>query len=165
GWACVVKVLSPIVNAPNLDEHFAHAVKVAVGVSLARLGMFAAALSYLEEPDGPVAVAAVDGALARGLSLRADGDEDTAREGLQDLYAANPENAQVEEALTDSSYGIVPTTADRIDARIDPWDPSTKPKPGDFVDPGAQERKALLLSEAERELDEFIGLEKVKDQA
>src|SRR5207302_1166427 len=82
---------------------------------------FAAALSYLEDPDGPVAVAAVDGALARALSLRADGDEDTAREVLQDLYAANPENAQVEEALTDSSFGIVPTSADRIAARIAPW--------------------------------------------
>jgi type VII secretion ATPase EccA len=163
-WSDVVKLLSPIVNDTDLDEHFAHAVKVALGVSLARLGMFAAALSYLEEPDGPVAVAAVDGALARALSLRADGDEDTAREVLQDLYAANPENAQVEEALTDTSFGIVPTTADRIAARIDPWDPATEPKPGDFVDPGAQERKAVLLSEAERELDEFIGLEKVKDQ-
>ena len=141
-WADVVKLLSPIVNDPDLDEHFAHAAKVALGIALARLGMFAAALSYLEEPDGPVAVAAVDGALARALSLRADGDEDTAREVLQDLYAANPENAQVEEALTDTSFGIVPTTADRIDARIDPWDPETEPKPGDFVDPGAQERKA-----------------------
>ena len=30
---------------------------------------------------------------------------------------------------------------DRIDARSDPWDVSTEPKPGDFVDPGAQERK------------------------
>ena len=121
--------------------------------------MFAAALSYLEEPEGPVAVAAVDGALAKALSLRADGDEDTAREVLQDLYAANPENAQVEEALTDTSFGIVPTSSDRIDARSDPWDVSTEPKPGDFVDPGAQERKAVLLSEAERELDEFIGLD------
>jgi len=157
-WSDVVKLLSPIVNDADLDEHFAHAVKVA------RLGMFAAALSYLEEPDGPVAVAAVDGALAQALSLRADGDEDTAREVLQDLYAANPENAQVEEALTDTSFGIVPTTSDRIDARSDPWDVGTEPKPGDFVDPGAQERKAVLLSEAERELDEFIGLDKVKDQ-
>src|SRR6201984_3529462 len=163
-WADVVKLLSPIVNDPGLDEHFAHAVKIALGISLARLGMFAAALSYLEEPDGPVAVAVVDGALAKALALRADGDEDTAREVLQDLYAANPENAQVEEALTDSSFGIVPTTADRIDARIDPWDPATEPTPGDFVDPGAQERKAVLLSEAERELGEFIGLERVKDQ-
>ncbi len=163
-WADVVKLLSPVVNDPGLDDHYAHAVKIALGVSLARLGMFAAALAYLEEPEGPIAVAAVDGGLARALSLRADGDEDTAREVLQDLYAANPENAEVEEALTDTSFGIVPTTADRINARVDPWDPSTEPKPGDFVDPGAQERKAVLLSEAERELDEFIGLDKVKDQ-
>jgi type VII secretion ATPase EccA len=163
-WADVVKLLSPIVNDPGLDERSAHAVKIALGVSLARLGMFAAALAYLEEPEGPIPVAAVDGGLAKALSLRADGDEETSREVLQDLYAANPENAQVEEALTDTSFGIVPTTADRIDARSDPWDPKTEPKPGDFVDPGAQERKAVLLSEAERELDEFIGLEKVKDQ-
>jgi type VII secretion ATPase EccA len=163
-WADVVKLLSPVVNDPGLDEHYAHAVKIALGVSLARLGMFAAALAYLEEPNGPIAVAAVDGGLARALSLRADGDDETAREVLQDLYAANPENAQVEEALTDTSFGIVPTTADRIDARTDPWDFTTEPKPGDFVDPGAQERKAVLLSEAERELDEFIGLERVKDQ-
>jgi type VII secretion ATPase EccA len=163
-WADVVKLLSPIVNDPGLDEHFAHAAKIALGIALARLGMFAAALAYLEEPGGPVAVAAMDGALARALALRADGDEDTAREALQELYAANPENAQVEEALSDSSFGIVPTTADRINARTDPWDPDTEPEPGDFIDPEAQERKAVLLAEAERELDEFIGLEKVKDQ-
>ncbi len=163
-WADVVKLLSPVVNDTGLDEHYAHAVKVALGVSLARLGMFAAALAHLEESEGPIAVAAVDGGLARALSLRADGDDETAREVLQDLYAANPENAQVEEALTDTSFGIVPTTADRIAARTDPWDCRTEPKPGDFVDPGAQERKAVLLSEAERELDEFIGLDKVKDQ-
>jgi type VII secretion ATPase EccA len=163
-WADVVKLLSPIVNDPDLDEHFAHAAKIALGTALARLGMFAAALAYLEEPGGPVAIAALDGALAKALTLRADGDEDTAREVLQDLYAANPENTRVEEALSDSSFGIVPTTADRIDARTDPWDPGTEPEPGDFIDPEAQERKAVLLAEAERELDEFIGLEKVKDQ-
>jgi len=163
-WADIVKLLSPVVKDPGLDDHFAHAVKIALGVSLARLGMFAAALAYLEEPEGPIAVAAVDGGLAKALSLRADGDDETAREVLQDLYAANPENAQVEEALTDTSFGIVPTTADRINARTDPWDVATEPQPGDYVDPGAQERKAVLLSEAERELDEFIGLDKVKDQ-
>jgi type VII secretion ATPase EccA len=163
-WADVVKLLSPIVNESDLDEHFAHAAKITLGIALARLGMFAPALSYLEEPDGPIAVAAVDGGLARALALRADGDEDTAREVLQDLYAANPQNAQVEEALLDTSFGIETTTADRIDARTDPWDPETEPSPGDFIDPGAQERKAVLLAEAEKELDEFIGLDQVKNQ-
>jgi len=81
-------------------------------------------------------------------------------EGPRALGAGQPDGADP----AHSSFGIVPTSSDRIDARTDPWDPQTEPKPGDFVDPGAQERKAVLLGEAERELDEFIGLEKVKDQ-
>jgi len=163
-WSDVVKLLTPIVNDADLDETFTHAAKTTLGIALARLGMFAPALSYLEEPDGPVAVAAVDGALAKGLVLRAHVDEESAEEVLQDLYAANPENEEVEHALLDTSIGLVTTTADRIAARTDPWDPETEPAPGEFVDPGAQERKRALLAEAERELDEFIGLDKVKDQ-
>jgi type VII secretion ATPase EccA len=163
-WSDVVKLLTPIVNDPDLDEAFSHAAKITLGTALARLGMFAPALSYLEEPDGPVAVAALDGALAKALVLRAHVDEESASEVLQDLYAAHPENEQVEKALSDTSFGIVTTTAARIEARTDPWDPDTEPSPGDFVDPEAKERKRVLLAEAERELDEFIGLDKVKDQ-
>jgi type VII secretion ATPase EccA len=163
-WSDVVKLLTPIVNDSALDEVFAHAAKITLGIALARLGMFAPALSYLEEPDGPIVVAAVDGALAKALVLRAHVDEDSANEVLQDLYAANPENEEIEHALSDPSFGIVTTTAARIEARTDPWDPETEPSPGDFVDPEAKERKRMLLAEAERELDEFIGLDKVKDQ-
>ncbi|AZP83250.1 type VII secretion system ESX-3 AAA family ATPase EccA3 [Mycobacterium avium subsp. paratuberculosis] len=163
-WSDVVKLLTPIVNDTDLDEAFSHAAKIALGTALARLGMFAPALSYLEEPEGPVAVAAVDGALAKALVLRAHVDEDSASEVLQDLYAAHPENEQVEQALTDTSFGIVTTTAARIEARTDPWDPETEPSAEDFVDPAAHERKAVLLHEAERQLAEFIGLEEVKNQ-
>ncbi len=163
-WSDVVKLLTPIVNDADLDAAFTHAAKITLGIALARLGMFAPALSYLEEPEGPVAVAAVDGALAKALVLRVHVDEESAEEVLQDLYAANPENEEVEQALLDTSFGLVTTTADRIAARTDPWDPETEPNPGEFVDPGALERKRVLLAEAERELDEFIGLDKVKDQ-
>ncbi len=163
-WSDVVKLLTPIVNDAGLDEAFAHAARIALGTALARLGMFAPALSYLEEPEGPVAVAAVDGALAKALVLRAHVDEESASEVLQDLYAAHPENEQVEQALSDTSFGIVTTTAARIDARTDPWDPGTEPSVEDFVDPAAHERKAALLAEAERQLAEFIGLDEVKNQ-
>ncbi|CAM3524276.1 type VII secretion system ESX-3 AAA family ATPase EccA3 [Mycobacterium colombiense] len=163
-WSDVVKLLTPIVNDADLDEAFSHAAKIALGTALARLGMFAPSLSYLEEPEGPVAVAAVDGALAKALVLRAHVDEDSASEVLQDLYAAHPENEQVEQALTDTSFGIVTTTAARIEARTDPWDPETEPSAEDFVDPAAHERKAVLLHEAERQLAEFIGLDEVKNQ-
>ncbi|WP_407689360.1 type VII secretion AAA-ATPase EccA [Mycobacterium sp. HUMS_1102779] len=163
-WSDVVKLLTPVVNDADLEEAFAHAARIALGTALARLGMFAPALSYLEEPDGPVPAAAVDGALAKALVLRAHVDEESAGEVLQDLYAAHPENAQVEQALSDTSFGIVTTTAARIEARTDPWDPATEPSVEDFVDPAAHERKATLLAEAERQLAEFIGLDEVKNQ-
>jgi type VII secretion ATPase EccA len=163
-WSDVVKLLTPIVNDPELDEAYTHAAKIALGISLARLGLFAPALSYLEEPEGPVAVAAVDGALAKALVLRMHVDEESASEVLQDLYAAHPENEQVEHALTDTSFGIVTTTAARIEARTNPWDLETEPSAEDFVDPSAHERKGVLLHEAERQLAEFIGLDEVKNQ-
>ncbi|HEX2213077.1 MAG TPA: type VII secretion AAA-ATPase EccA, partial [Mycobacterium sp.] len=163
-WSDVVRLLTPIVNDSTLDEKYAHAVRVALATSLARLGMFAPALSYLEDPSGPVDVATVDGTLVKALSLRAQGEDLDAADVLAELYAANPENEQVEVALSDTSYGIVPTTAARIEARTDPWDPETEPTEVDFVDPGAKERKAHLLVEAEAELAEFIGLEEVKYQ-
>ncbi|MCV7311619.1 type VII secretion AAA-ATPase EccA [Mycobacterium paraffinicum] len=163
-WSDVVKLLTPVVNDAELDEAFSHAAKIALGTALARLGMFAPALSYLEEPDGPVAVAAVDGALAKALVLRAHVDEESASEVLQDLYAAHPENEQIEQALSDTSFGIVTTTAARIEARTDPWDPDTEPSAEDFVDPAAHERKSVLLHEAELQLAEFIGLDEVKNQ-
>jgi type VII secretion ATPase EccA len=163
-WSDVVRLLTPVVNDPSLDEVTGHAARVTLGIALARLGMFAPALSHLEEPDGPIAVAVVDGALAKALSLRAQGEHDDANELLQDLYAANPENTNVEEALSDSTFGLTTTTAARIEARTNPWDPDSEPSETEFVDPGAKERKAHLLIEAEAELAEFIGLEEVKFQ-
>ena len=163
-WSDVVRLLTPVVNDPKLDEHYAHAARVTLGIALANLGMYAPAISHLENPEGPVAVAAVDGGLVKGLSLRAQGETDEAADVLAELYAANPEHAGTEAALLDSSFGLTTTTAARIDARSDPWDPNTEPGEGDFVDPGAKERKAHLLTEAEAELAEFIGLEEVKYQ-
>lgn len=163
-WSDVVRLLTPVVTTQTPDDTVAHAARVTVGVALARLGMFAPALSYLEQPDGPVAAAAVDGALAKALSLRAQGEEPDAADVLHDLYAANPEHAEVEAALSDPTFGFTTTTAARIEARSDPWDPATEPGEADFVDSGAKERKAHLLVEAEAELDEFIGLDEVKFQ-
>ncbi|MCG5432073.1 type VII secretion AAA-ATPase EccA [Mycobacterium sp. MYCO198283] len=163
-WSDVVRLLTPIVNDPRLDETFRHGARTALGTALARLGMFAPALSYLAEPAGPIAVAAVDGALAKALALRAHGEDDEAGDVLAQLYAANPGNEQVEAALSDPTFGMATTTAARIDARTDPWDVDTEPGEADFIDPGAHERKASLLAEAEAELSLFIGLDEVKTQ-
>ncbi|KMO83222.1 MAG: type VII secretion AAA-ATPase EccA [Mycolicibacterium rufum] len=163
-WADVVRLLTPVVADESLDETYRHAARITLGVALARLGMFAPALSHLDRPEGPIALAAVDGAFAKALCLRAQGQDEDALELLQELYAANPDNTAIEDALSDGTYGILTTTAARIEARSNPWDPQTEPGEADFVDPGAKDRKAHLLAEAEAELAEFIGLEEVKYQ-
>jgi type VII secretion ATPase EccA len=163
-WADVAQLLAPVAADESHDPLIAHAVRVALGVALAKLGMFAPALAYLDDPSGPIPVAAVDGALAKALSLRHHGDPEAAAEVLQDLYAAHPQNAEVEHALSDPSVGLRTTTAARIAARADPWDPRTEPAEEDFIDPEAAARKAALLAEAEQQLGEFIGLEQVKEQ-
>jgi hypothetical protein len=76
----VVRLLTAVVNDPSLDEVVSHAARVTLGNALARLGMFAPALSYLEEPEGPIAVAAVDGALGKALALRAQGEDEDAND-------------------------------------------------------------------------------------
>jgi type VII secretion ATPase EccA len=165
-WSHVVALLTPIVGDSQfkLDPAAAHAVRIALGTSLARLRMFAPALSYLEDPTGPIEVAAIDGTFAKALTLRSHGEEDEAADVLHELYAAHPTRGEIQQALADPTYGFITTTAARIDARTDAWDPTTEPSEADFVDPGAKERKAELLGLAEQQLAEFIGLDEVKTQ-
>ncbi|MGB0969604.1 MAG: type VII secretion AAA-ATPase EccA [Mycobacterium sp.] len=165
-WSDVVALLTPLVGEakPALDALVAHAVRIVLGISLARLGMFAPALSYLEDPSGPIEVATIDGKLAKALALRSHGEDMEAADLLHELYASRPDHNMIEEALADPTFGFVTTTAARIAARSDVWDPATEPSEADFIDPGAKERKAELLSLAEQQLAEFIGLDEVKTQ-
>ncbi len=64
-WADVVRLLTPVVADESLEATYAHAARITLGIALARLGMFAPALSHLERPEGPIAVAAVDGTFAK----------------------------------------------------------------------------------------------------
>ncbi len=165
-WSDVVALLTPLVGdaKPALDPLVAHAVRIALGISLARLGMFAPALSYLEDPSGPIEVATIDGTFAKALALRGHGEDAEAADVLHELYATRPGHGMIEEALADPTFGFATTSAARIAARTDAWDPGTEPSEADFIDPGAQERKAELLSLAEQQLAEFIGLDEVKTQ-
>lgn len=93
--------------------------------------------------------------------LRAHVDEDSASEVLQDLYAAHPENEQIEQALSDTSFGIVTTTAPES-RRAPTLGPGHGAQCRGLRGPRAHERKSVLLHEAELQLAEFIGLDEVK---
>ena len=165
-WSDVVKLLTPIVNDSDLDGAFSHAAKITLGTALARLGMFAPALSYLEEPDGPVA--------RRGGRRRAGQSARPAcarRRGLGKRGAAGPlrgpsgertgRTCAVRHQLWDRDHHLG-TGSRRAPIR---GTANTEPSRERLRRPvGAHERKGVLLHEAERQLAEFIGLDEVKNQ-
>lgn len=125
--------------------------------------MFAPALSYLEEPDGPVAVAAVDGALAKALVLRAHVDEESASEVLQDLYAAHPKTNRSSRRCRIPASGSSPPQPGG--SRPAPIRGIRRPSPARRISSIPRPTNARpLLHEAELQLAEFIGLDEVKRQ-
>ena len=74
---------------------------------------------------------------------------------LEWLQATHAE-PKVAAALGDPSHRLVTTTAEKIAARTDPWDPASV-----AADDSGRER---LLSEAQAELNRQIGLSRVKEQ-
>ncbi|KUI27947.1 type VII secretion AAA-ATPase EccA [Mycobacterium sp. IS-1496] len=139
------------------DTFLAAAAGVAHGVAAANLGLFTEAERRLTEmntsPAGQACAPTIAWYLA--MTYRSQGNEDGARALLEWLQATHPE-PKVTAALRDPSYRLVTTTAEKIAARTDPWDPASA-----VADTSGRER---LLAEAQAELDRQIGLSRVKEQ-
>ena len=161
-WSDVVKLLTPIVNDAGLDEAFSHAARIALGTALARLGMFAPALSYLEEPDGPSRSPRWTARSPRRWCCARTSTRSRPAKYCRTCTRPTPRTNRSSTPCPTPVSGSSPPARPGSTARTDPWDPATEPSPGDFVDPAAHERKAVLLAEAERQLAEFIGLERSK---
>ncbi|OBB27274.1 type VII secretion AAA-ATPase EccA [Mycolicibacterium peregrinum] len=139
------------------DTFLAAAAGVAHGVAAANLGLFTEADRRLTAADGTPAAAACSRAIAWFLAMarRAQGNEESAQVLLEWLQANFPE-PKVTAALRDPAYRLETTTAEKIAARTDPWDPSSV-----VADTSGREK---LLAEAQAELDKQIGLSRVKEQ-
>ncbi|OBB13777.1 type VII secretion AAA-ATPase EccA [Mycolicibacterium setense] len=139
------------------DKFLAAAASVAHGVAAANLGLFTEADRRLTEADGTPAAAACSRAIAWFLAMarRHQGNEESAQVLLEWLQANFPE-PKVTAALRDPAYRLETTTAEKIAARTDPWDPSSV-----VADTSARDK---LLVEAQAELDRQIGLSRVKEQ-
>ncbi len=66
-------------------------------------------------------------------------------------------------ALDDPSYGVPVTTAEAIAARTNRWDPDSGPSLADLRRAQQRQEASQVLERAERDLDEFIGLQRVKE--
>lgn len=168
-WHDVRRVLAPLTPQAHNDPYLFQAMSVAQGLSTAYLGLWEPAFGQLSaHGQGPIPAASSEALLAAALSARALGRGDSATALLNEAYgiAGIQDNvrATIGTALSDPGYGIQPTTAARIDARTDYWDPDTEPGERDFARQLGASRREELRAEAEAELAEFVGMADVKEQ-
>lgn len=168
-WHDVRRVLAPVAGQVRDDPYLHQAVQVASGLAGAYLGLWEQAFDQLSNHgEGPIPAANSEALLGAGLSARALGRADEAAALLNEAYAAAGDNtalrSTITSALSDPGFGIHPTTAARIDARTDLWDPDTEPGERDFVRSLGAERREELKAEAVAELADFVGMDDVKNQ-
>ncbi|AMO58888.1 type VII secretion AAA-ATPase EccA [Mycolicibacterium phlei] len=154
-WTDVIDEVRAAAGWP--DKFLAAAAGVAHGVAAANLGLFTEAERRLTEANSSPAGEACAPAIAWYLAMtrRGQGNEEGAVALLEWLQATHPE-PKVAEALRDPSYRLATTSAEKIAARRDPWDPGSVQ-----ADTSQRDR---LLAEAQAELDRQIGLTRVKEQ-
>ncbi|GAB3220372.1 type VII secretion AAA-ATPase EccA [Mycolicibacterium hippocampi] len=154
-WTDVIEEVRGAGSWP--DKFLAAAAGVAHGVAAANLGLFTEAERRLMESNSSPAGEACAPAIAWYLAMtrRGQGNEEAAVALLEWLQATHP-SPKVAAALQDPTYRLETTTAEKIAARRDAWDPASV-----VADNSGRER---LLAQAQSELDRQIGLTRVKDQ-
>lgn len=151
-------VIDEVRAASGWPDKFLGAVAgVAHGVAVTNLGLFTEAERRLTESNSSPAGEACAPAIAWYLAMarRSQGNEDAAMALLEWLQATHP-SPKVSAALKDPAYRLVTTTAEKIAARTDRWDPDSV-----VADTSARDE---LLADAQAELDRQIGLSRVKEQ-
>ncbi|SIJ21895.1 type VII secretion AAA-ATPase EccA [Mycobacteroides abscessus subsp. abscessus] len=162
-WHDVRKVLAKLPAGTHTDARLRQAVAVANGVATAYLGMWDKATELLAEAGGPMPTATAEALLTAALCARALEKSAEATTLLNEAYAVDGDVAasvreRISTALSDPEYGILATSAARIEARTDPWDESTEPSDSDSKKL-TPEKRAELYAESQELLDELVGME------
>ncbi len=167
-WHDVRRVLGNV-HTPATDGYLRQAVSVAYGAASAYLGLWEQAFELLTaQGRGPIPAATAEALLVAALCARAMDRQQDGAALLNEAYAVtdigDDIRARITTALSDPEYGIVATTAARIDARTDIWDPATEPGEREHSRQLGAARREQLKAEAAHELDGFVGMADVKDQ-
>ena len=161
--------------APAHNAIVEAATRLLKGIAQTGLGQFDAALATLDSVSSLAEQAMLDrqgtdtrhllaeAALYRGLCQRALGNEAAARKEFGAASIDGQLHADAAAALDDPTYGAAVTTAEAISARRDRWDPESGPSVADLRKAQQRQEAGKVLERAERELDEFIGLRRVKE--
>ena len=161
--------------APAHNAIVEAATRLLKGIAQTGLGQFDAALATLDSVSSLAEQAMLDrqgtdtrhllaeAALYRGLCQRALGNEAAARKEFGAASIDGQLHADAAAALDDPTYGAAVTTAEAISARRDRWDPESGPSVADLRKAQQRQEAGKVLERAERELEEFIGLRRVKE--
>jgi type VII secretion ATPase EccA len=160
-WPDVLTALSE--SGSWSDAYMNAGADLMAGSACVQMGLFAEGIRRLEAAqEGPIPAAATAAKFTHGLALREQGAEAAARERFEAVYSRDPGFAANAKALADPRFRLVITSAEEIDARSNKWDPTSAPETSGPGADGAGD--ADLLTTAQAELDEQIGLESVKTQ-
>jgi type VII secretion ATPase EccA len=100
----------------------------------------------------------------QAMCLRHLGKEDEAVQLLRRVYSRDAKFTPAREALDGPTRRLVLTTPEAIEARTDPWDPSTAPSAKQAEVAKHAEEAARYLAEGEAELDRMLGMAEAKRQ-
>lgn len=117
----------------------------------------------LDEKSADTQHVLAEAAFYRGLCQRGLHNELAARAEFASATVHGELRPDAVAALGDPTYGALVTTAEVIAARTCRWDPGSGPSGAELRK--AQQRQAAqhVLDKAQRELDAFVGLQRVKE--
>ena len=132
--------------------------------ALASLGVFEEAIRRAEEAieADRVPPAANIALYTQGMCQRHLGREEEALELLRRVYSRDAKFAPAREALDNSTYRLVLTDPETIEARTDPWDPESAPTREQTEAARHAEEAAKYLAEGDAELNAMLGMERAK---
>ena len=161
-------VLTSLTRSDRWNDPYMQAVAdFMAGTSCVHLGMYGEGMRRLQNAvDGPIPSCSTQAIFVYGLALREQGHEEKAKSMFEQAYARDPSLTGAADAIRSPSYRMPPTTPEQIAERTDRWDPKSVPDRAESLvstsgDPAEQNS---LVTEAQRELAEQIGLESVKQQ-
>ena len=165
-WPDVLKVTakSPPAHATHVVDDLTAAVDTLAAAAAASIGQFQTALDRAHTVATKNQYIAADAALTRGWCLRELGQEDAARASFEQATNNGVLLDAAAEALANPGYRLIVTDSDTIATRTDPWDPRTETSKAQRAAEALEEQKDTVLAEAQRKLDELIGLTGPKEQ-
>jgi len=132
--------------------------------ALASLGVFEDAFRRGERAiaQDRVPAATTVALYTQAMCLRHLDREAEAAQLLRRVYSRDPKFAPARQAMDDPSRRLVLTDPETIEARSDPWDPDSAPRPGESDAARDAEAASQYLAEGSAELDAMLGMDTAK---